>query len=674
MSNPLLESHDLPPFDRILPEHVAPAIDTILAENRAAIAVLAAAPATWEGVPAVLEQLQDRLDQAWSPVSHLNAVMNSEAWREAYNSTLPKLAAYGTELGQNDSLFAVYEALEQSPDFAGFSQAQQQSIRHALRDFRLSGIGLPADRKKRFADIQEKFAELNSGFADHVLDATQAWELCLEDDSRLGGLPDSAKGLLAALAQQKEKSGYRITLDFPSYLAVMTHAQDRALREVVYTAFVTRASDQGPQAGQFDNSALMVEILQNRQETAALLGYASYAEVSLVPKMAEHPQEVITFLSDLAVRTRPGAEKELAELREFARDELGITDLQPWDVTHASEKLKEKKYSISQEQLRPYFPAPKVISGMLRIAETLYGLQIRERHDMQLWHDDVTYYEILENDELIASFYLDPYARANKRGGAWMADCRVRRRRPDGSLQKPVAFLTCNFNPPVDGQPALLTHDEVTTLFHEFGHGLHHMLTRIEVAAVSGINGVAWDAVELPSQFHENWCWEPRALELISGHVETGEPLPENLLDKMLAAKNFQSGLMMLRQLEFALFDMELHQRTTFDANTVQEVLDDVRARVAVLVPPAFNRFQHGFSHIFAGGYAAGYYSYKWAEVLSADAFSRFEEEGVMNPVTGHNFRETILAQGGSRPAQELFAEFRGRAPTVDALLRHSGL
>ncbi|MCC6200622.1 MAG: M3 family metallopeptidase, partial [Moraxellaceae bacterium] len=638
------------------------------------IAKLGSAPATWEAVPAVLEQLQDRLDHAWAPVSHLNAVMNSEAWREAYNGTLPKLAAYSTELGQNEALFTVYEALEKSRGFADFNQAQQQSIRYALRDFRLSGIGLPADKKKRFADIQEKFAELSSGFADSVLDATQAWGLCLDDDSRLGGLPDSAKGLLAALAQQKDQSGYRITLDAPSYLAIMMHAEDRGLREAVYTAYVTRASDQGPQAGRFDNSARMVEILRNRQEMAALLGYANYAEVSLVPKMAETPRQVIDFLNDLALRTRSGAERELAELRAFARDELGLVELQSWDVAFASEKLKEKKYAISQEQLRPYFPAPKVINGMLKIAEILYGLEIHERHDINVWHDDVTYYEISEHGEVVASFYLDPYARENKRGGAWMADCRVRRRGADGKLQKPVAFLTCNFSPPVDGKPALLTHDEVTTLFHEFGHGLHHMLTRIEVAAVSGINGVAWDAVELPSQFHENWCWEPRALELISGHVETGAPLPEDLLDKMLAAKNFQSGLTMLRQLEFALFDMELHQRTEFGPDTVQQVLDSVRARVTVLTPPAFNRFQHGFSHIFAGGYAAGYYSYKWAEVLSADAFSRFEEEGVMNPETGRHFRETILAQGGSRPAQELFAEFRGRAPAVDALMRHSGL
>lgn len=674
MNNPLLEAHDLPPFDRILPEHVAPAIDAILAENRAAIAALKSAPAAWEAVPAVLENLQDRLDQAWAPVSHLNAVMNSDAWRTAYNETLPKLAAYGTELGQNEDLFRVYEAIAQSPAFASSSAAQQKTILNALRDFRLSGIGLTPEKKQRYAAIVEKLSGLTSKFSDNVLDATQAWELYLPDATRLGGLPESALGLLASLAEQKEKTGYRVTLDFPSYLAVMTYAEDRALRGTVYTAYVTRASEQGPQAGQFDNSTLIDEILRLRNEEAQLLGYANYAEVSLVPKMASSPQQVTSFLDDLAARTKPGAEKELLELRQFANAELAITDLQPWDVTFVSEKLKEKKYAISQEMLRPYFPAPKVIAGMLRIAEILYGLNIRERHDVMKWHEDVTYYEISENGEVIASFWLDPYARANKRGGAWMADCRVRRRRSNGELQKPVAFLTCNFTPPVGSQPALLTHDEVTTLFHEFGHGLHHMLTRIEVAAVSGINGVAWDAVELPSQFLENWCWEPEALALISSHVETGAPLPADLLEKMLAAKNFQSGLMMLRQIEFSAFDMEIHALASVQPGAVQKILDTVRQRVAVIQPPAFNRFQHGFSHIFAGGYAAGYYSYKWAEVLSSDAFSRFEEEGVMNPAVGRSFRDTILAQGGSRDALELFVAFRGREPRVDALLRHSGL
>ncbi|MGH8494445.1 MAG: oligopeptidase A [Moraxellaceae bacterium] len=674
MNNPLLESHTLPPFDRILPEHVAPALDAILADNRAVIAALGKAAADWASVPAVLEQLQDRLDQAWSPVSHLNAVMNSEAWRQAYNEALPKLAAYGTELGQNETLFRVYEKIASSHEFAGFSAAQKKTVENALRDFRLSGIGLPADGKKRFAEIVEKLSELSSKFSDNVLDATQSWELLLQDASRLQGLPDSALALLASLAQQKEKNGYRVTLDFPSYFAVMTYAQDRSLREQVYTAYVTRASDQGPNAGKNDNSELIDDILKLRQEEAQLLGYQSYAEVSLVPKMASNPKQVMDFLDDLAQRTKPGAEKELLELREFAAGDLGIPDLQPWDVTFASEKLKEKKYSISQEQLRPYFPAPKVIAGMLKIAERLYGVSIRERHDIVMWHADATCYEISEAGKPVAIFYLDPYARANKRGGAWMADCRVRRRLENGALQNPVAFLTCNFNPPVDGKPALLTHDEVTTLFHEFGHGLHHMLTRIEVAAVSGINGVAWDAVELPSQFFENWCWEPEALAIMSSHVESGEPLPADLLEKMLAAKNFQSGLMMLRQLEFSAFDMEIHALPEIKPGLVKQVLDDVRARVAVIKPPAFNRFQNGFSHIFAGGYAAGYYSYKWAEVLSSDAFSRFEEEGVMSAEVGRQFRDTVLAQGGSRGAMELFTEFRGREPKVDALLRHSGL
>lgn len=674
MLNPLLDTADLPAFDRIRPEHVQPAITALLQENRAAIAALAHAPSHWETVPAVLEELQDRLDRAWAPVAHLNAVMNSEAWREAYNQALPALSAYATELGQNEMLFRHYQALAEAPEFAQLDHARQQAIRHALRDFQLSGIALPAAEKKRFAEIAAELAELSARFADQVLDASQAWELLLPDASRLRGLPESALALLAALAEQKQHKGYRLTLDFPAYLAVMTHADDRALRETVYTAFVTRASDQGPQAGQFDNSPVMSALLHLRQEQAQLLGHDHYAALSLLPKMARDADEVDGFLRDLAARSRPGAEKDLAELRAFAATELQLTELMPWDVSYASEKLKEKKYAISQELLRPYFPAPTVLAGMLAIASQLYGISFHERRDVACWHEDVRYYEIHENGAVIAGFYLDLYARAHKRGGAWMADCRVRRRRADGSLQLPVAFLSCNFNPPLAGKPALLSHDEVTTLFHEFGHGLHHMLSRVEVAAVSGINGVAWDAVELPSQFFENWCWEPVALAKISAHVETGTALPPELLEKMLAARNFQSGLMMLRQLEFALFDMAVHRLKQTDSAAIQACLDDVRQQVAVIKPPAFNRFQHSFSHIFAGGYAAGYYSYKWAEVLSADAFSRFEEEGVMNAATGRAFRDSVLAQGGSRDALSLFTEFRGRAPTVDALLRHSGL
>jgi oligopeptidase A len=672
--NPLLEAHTLPPFSHIRPEHVLPAITTILAENRKSIEALAHAPATWANIPAVLETLNDRLEQAWSPVSHLNAVMNSEEWRKAYNDSLPLLSAYSTELGQNESLFNAYTQIEQSDNFSTFPPAQRKALQNALRDFRLSGIGLSAEKKKRFSDIAEKLSELSSRFADNVLDATQAWDLHLADDSRLAGLPDSAKALLATLAQQKNLDGYRITLDAPSYLAVMTYADDRELRKTVYTAFVTRASDQGPHASQFDNSSVMVDILKLRQEEAALLGYENYAEVSLATKMASSSDEVMTFLQQLAQQTKPGAQKEWEELCTFAQQKIGITDIQSWDVAYCSEKLKENKYAISQEDLKPYFPAPQVISGMLKIAEKLYGIQFQSRSDIEVWHPDVTCYEIRENDQAIALFYLDPYARQNKRGGAWMADCRTRRRLENGVLQNPVAFLTCNFNPPIDGKPALLTHDEVTTLFHEFGHGLHHMLSRVEVAAVSGINGVAWDAVELPSQFFENWCWDSEALALIACHVDTQETLPTELLNKLLAAKNFQSGLMMMRQLEFALFDMAIHCQTVKNATDIQQILAQTRQKTALMMPPAFNRFQHGFSHIFSGGYAAGYYSYKWAEVLSADAFSRFEEEGIMNAQTGKLFRDTILANGGSQDALDLFVAFRGRKPDIQALLRHSGL
>jgi len=663
MSNPLLEAHVLPPFKSIAPEHAVPAVEAILAEGRAAIALLAeAGEPSWASLPARMEDLDDRLSQAWSPVSHLNAVVNSPAWREAYNACLPMLSAYGTELGQNAGLCNAYKQLEAGSGFASLNAAQKKVVSNALRDFRLSGVDLPEAEKKRYAEIAERLSTICSKFADNVLDATQAWEKIITDESALAGLPDSARALLRELARAKDIQGYRVTLDAPAYIAVMTHADDRSLRQELYTAFVTRASEQGPQAGQFDNSAIMEEILALRFEQAQLLGYGSYAELSLVPKMAESVPQVLDFLLDLARRARPGADK------------FDISDFQPWDQAYASEKLKEAKYAISQEQVRPYFPAPRVIDGMLRIAERLYGLEIRPSTTAELWHSDATYYEIFEQGSKIAAFYLDPYARANKRGGAWMADCRVRRRLPDGSLQLPVAFLTCNFNPPVDGKPALLTHGEVTTLFHEFGHGLHHMLTRVEVAAVSGINGVSWDAVELPSQFFENWCWDKEALGIMSGHVETGEPLPEALLQKMLAARNFQSGLQLLRQVEFSLFDMKIHAGPALSSAAIQVELNTLRAQIAVLKPPAFNRFQHSFTHIFAGGYAAGYYSYKWAEVLSADAFSRFEEEGVFNPDTGRSFRDNILAQGGSADAAELFRAFRGRDPSVDALLRHSGL
>lgn len=675
MTNPLLETHALPPYRHILPEHAIPAIEALLAEARTVIAEVLRSAETpdWQSLVARLEEAEDRISKAWSPVSHLNAVVNSPAWREAYNACLPLLSAYYTELGQNSALCDAYKRLAAGPAYKALDTAQRKVIDNTLRDFRLSGVDLAADRKQRYAEIAERLSTLSAQFGDNVLDATQGWDLHLTDAGALAGLPDSALTMLRELAEAKGLQGYRVTLDAPAYLAVMTYADDRALRETLYTAYVTRASDQGPQAGHFDNSAIIAEILALRHEQARLLGFASYAELSLVPKMADSVGEVMQFLQDLASRGRPGALADLAELRAYASQHLHFDDFRPWDQAYVSEKLKQAKYAISQEALRSYFPAPRVIDGMLRIAERLFDLEIRPGN-AEVWHEDVTFYDISRNGKYIASFYLDPYARANKRGGAWMADCRVRRRLVSGELQCPVATLTCNFTPPVDGKPALLTHTEVTTLLHEFGHGLHHMLTTVEAAGVSGINGVAWDAVELPSQFMENFCWQPETLAMISGNVDDGRPLPTDLLDKMLAARNFQSGLQLLRQLEFAISDMTLHSGEPPSIAGIQTVFDAVRRQVAVLQPPVWNRFQNSFTHIFAGGYAAGYYSYKWAELLSSDAFSRFEEEGILNPATGQAFQQHILSAGGSEDAAVLFERFRGRPPKVDALLRHSGL
>ena len=674
-NNPLLQPFDLPPYSAILPEHVEPAIDAILADNRAAIADLLSRQSgtpSWDGLVLALDELGERLGRAWSPVSHLNAVRNSQDLRQAYEACLPKLSAYWTELGQNRALFDAYKALAESPEASAFDVAQKTILDHALRDFRLSGIDLPEAEQKRYADIQMKLSELSSRFSNQLLDATQAWTKHVTDEAALAGLTDSAKAQMAEAAKAKNLDGWLITLEFPSYYAVMTYAEDRALREEVYAAYCTRASDQGPNAGRFDNGPLMEEILDLRQELAKLLGYANFAELSLATKMAESSEQVLHFLRDLAVRSKPFAEQDLAELKAFAAEQ-GCTDLKSWDVGYYSEKLRQQRYSISQEALRAYFPIDKVLSGLFAIVERLYGIQIQELSGFDSWHPDVRLFEIRENGQHVGRFFFDLYARSNKRGGAWMDGARDKRRTAHGELVSPVANLVCNFTPPVGGKPALLTHDEVTTLFHEFGHGLHHLLTRIEHAGASGINGVAWDAVELPSQFMENWCWEPEGLALISGHYQTGEPLPQDLLDKMLAAKNFQSGLMMVRQLEFSLFDFELHA-THGDGRSVLDVLEGIRDEVAVLRPPAYNRFANSFAHIFAGGYAAGYYSYKWAEVLSADAFSRFEEEGVFNPETGRAFREAILARGGSQEPMALFVDFRGREPSIDALLRHLGL
>ncbi|TBU75584.1 oligopeptidase A [Phytopseudomonas daroniae] len=674
-NNPLLQSFDLPPYSTILPEHVEPAVDAILAESRDAVAELLASQGDaprWESLIDPLDEQGSKLGRAWSPVSHLNAVCNSAELRAAYEACLPKLSEYWTEMGQNRALFQAYEALAASPEAAGFDVAQKTILEHALRDFRLSGIDLPAEQQKRYGEIQMKLSELGSRFSNQLLDATQAWTKHVEDESLLAGITDSAKAQMKQAAEAKGLEGWLITLEFPSYYAVMTYADNRALREELYAAYCTRASDQGPNAGQNDNGPVMAEILDLRQELARLLGFANYSELSLASKMAESTEQVLSFLRDLAVRSKPFAEQDLAELKAYAA-ERGCNDLQSWDVGYYSEKLREQRYSISQETLRAYFPIDKVLGGLFAIVEKLYGIQIKELSGFDSWHPDVRLFEIEENGQHVGRFFFDLYARANKRGGAWMDGARDKRRAAGGELVSPVANLVCNFTPASTGKPALLTHDEVTTLFHEFGHGLHHLLTRVEHVGVSGINGVAWDAVELPSQFMENWCWEPEGLALISGHYETGEPLPQDLLDKMLAAKNFQSGLMMVRQLEFSLFDFELHA-SHGDGRSVLEVLEGIRDEVSVMRPPAYNRFPNSFAHIFAGGYAAGYYSYKWAEVLSADAFSKFEEEGVLNPQTGRAFREAILARGGSQAPMVLFVDFRGREPSIDALLRHLGL
>lgn len=680
MTNPLLAAHTLPPFSSIRAEHVEPAIRELIDEGRAQLKSLLENldSITWNNLVAPIEEQGDKLDQAWAPVSHLNSVANSDELRKAYTESIGLLTDYSTEFSQNEVLYKAYQQLANGDGFAQLTQAQRQTLNNALRDFRLGGVALNEVDKKRFGDIQKRLSELSTQFSNNVLDATQAWHKHFDNVEALAGLPESAIAQAAQTAAQKNLQGYVITLDFPSYYAVIMYADNRALREEIYTAYVTRASAAGKKADgssavEWDNSAIIAETLALRHELAQLLGFNNYAERSLAAKMAESPMQVLKFLNELAQKSKPYAERDYAELRAFAATR-GCVDVQAWDTTYYSEKLRVEKYSVSQEELRPYFPAEKVITGMFDVVQRLFGIQVKQIAQFDSYHPDVRFFHIEKNGKHIASFYLDLFAREKKKGGAWMADCRVRRKTAAG-IQLPVAFLTCNFTPPVGDAPSLLTHDEVTTLFHEFGHGLHHMLTQIEVAAVSGINGVAWDAVELPSQFMENWCWEPEAIPLISGHYQTGEPLPQALLDKMLAAKNFQSGLQMIRQLEFSLFDFRLHAEYNPAApKSAQDVLNEVRDLVAVIKPPAFNRFENSFSHIFAGGYAAGYYSYKWAEVLSADAYSRFEEEGIFNAQTGESFLQEILGQGGSHEPMELFKKFRGREPQIDALLRHSGI
>jgi oligopeptidase A len=673
-SNPLLNLTGLPPFRAIRPEHIEPTIDRILTDNRAAIEVLldTTDDATWDNLVAPLEDLEDRLNRTWSPVSHMNSVINSDALRDAYNTCLPKLSQYATELGQNARLFAAFKAVAKD---STLNSSQHKAIANALRDFHLSGVDLPTNKKTRYMAIQQELSGLTAKFSENVLDATQAWHKHITDEQGLAGLPQSAIAMAQQAAQQKTLDGWLFNLEFPSYFAVMSYADNRDLREEAYAAYTTRASDQGPHAGQFDNTPLIEQILALRHELAQLLGFETYAERSLATKMAPDVDKVLDFLHDLARRSAGLAQEELAELKQFAHERLDIDDLQPWDITYSSEKLRQHRYALSQEDLKPYYPEPRVVNGLFEVVKRLYGLDIHELFNVETWHDDVRVFEIHDrHGEPCGRFYLDLYARPNKRGGAWMDECISRRHTAEG-MQQPVAYLTCNFSSPLGDDPALFTHNEVITLFHEFGHGLHHLLTREDILSVSGISGVPWDAVELPSQFLENWCWEREAVDLIAGHYHSNKPLPAALFNKMLAAKNFQAGMQMVRQLEFALFDFRLYNE--YDPKKgarVQEILNQVRAEVAVIKPPEYHRFQHSFSHIFAGGYAAGYYSYKWAEVLSSDAFSKFEETGIFNRQTGLEFLEAILEQGGARDPMDLFIEFRGREPEIDALLRHSGI
>ncbi len=673
--NPLLDFSGLPRFDAIRAEHVAPAIDRLIAQARAAAQIVAtdARPATWDLVVVPLDDALDRLDRAWGAVNHLNAVVNSPALREAYNANLPKLTDFHTDLAQDLRLYGRYRALAGAPAFATSEPAQRRAIENELRDFRLGGAELPEADKARFKALQEELSALSSTFEDNVLDATNDWALFVEDESELAGVPDDVLRALRAEAAAEGRSGCKLTLRMPSYLPVMQYARNRELRSTLHRAYSTRASELGARPD-WDNTPVIRRILALRQEEARLLGYANYAEVSLVPKMAGSAAEVIDFLRELNRKARPFALSDIGELAEFGRATLGIGTLAPHDLAFASERLKEHRYAFSDQQVRQYFPEHRVLGGLFRVAETLYGITIRKA-SAATWHPDVRFFEIRDVAGLrIGEFYLDLYARPGKQGGAWM-DAAIDRRSVGGAVQHPVAYLTCNLSAPEPGRPATFTHDEVTTIFHEFGHGLHQLLTRVDVAGVSGIHGVEWDAVELPSQFMENFCWEWDVLSQMTEHVDTGLPLPRALFDRMVAAKNFQSGLVTLRHLEFGLFDMLLH--STYDpagAASPRDVEESVRREIAVVPRAAYDRFTHSFRHIFAGGYAAGYYSYKWAEVLSADAFSLFEEVGVLSPVAGARFRDEVLARGGSRPALESFVAFRGRTPQIDALLRHNGM
>jgi len=680
-ANPLLDFSGLARFDAIRPEHVTPAIDDLLAGTDALVKVLEApmASVTWQNFVEPLENATEKLGRAWSIVGHLNSVVDTPELRAVYNENQPRLVEFWTALGQNLALFEKYKALQAGPEYAGLSAARKKVIDNAVRDFRLSGAELADDQKERFGEIQEKLAALTTRFSENILDATNDFGLLVEDEAELSGLPEDVRQAARAAAEKDGKPGYKFTLHFPSYFPVLQYADQRSLREKIYRANATKASELGAKP-EWDNTDNMTQILALRHEEAAMLGFANYAELSLVPKMAQSPQEVIAFLEDLGRRARSYGEKDWTELRAFAREQLGLDTLEAWDTTYASEKLREQRYAFSEQEVKQYFPEHKVVNGLFQLIQRLFGVNI-STDSAPVWHPDVKFFRIERDGKLVGQFYLDLYARSGKRGGAWMDDARARRLTGNG-IQTPIAYLVCNFTEPatVDGvrKPALFTHDEVITLFHESGHGLHHMLTQVDEVGVSGISGVEWDAVELPSQFMENFCWEWDVLQHLSAHADTGDTLPRALFDKMIAAKNFQSGLQMLRQVEFSLFDMHIHYDMA-TGTSVQDVINRVREQVAVVRPPAFNRFQHSFSHIFSGGYAAGYYSYKWAEVLSADAYGAFEEAAaaggnVVSIETGQRFQREILAVGGSRPALESFKAFRGREPSIDALLRHSGM
>ncbi|AOK59576.1 M3 family metallopeptidase [Burkholderia ubonensis] len=684
-TNPLLDFSGLPRFGEIRPEHVTPALDTLLADaNRAVDAASASAtPATWADVVEAVERATEPLGRAWGVVGHLNAVADTPELRAAYGENLPRVTEFWSSVGQNLALYEKYKAIAASAEYATLSVERKKILDNALRDFRLSGAELPEDRKPRFAELQEQQAALSKAFSDHVLDATNAYAYVAQDEAELAGLPGDAIEAAREAAQKDGKDGWKFTLHFPSYFPVLQYADNRALRETLYRAYATRASELGPQYGggnaEWDNTAIVADELKLRREEAQMLGYRNFAEVSLAPKMAESPQQVVAFLEDLATRARPHADQDWDELRAFAAKELGLAELAPWDVAYAAEKLRQQRYAFSENEVKQYFPEPAVLKGLFTVTETLFGVRIKA-DDAPVWHKDVRFFRVENRDgSLVAQFYLDLYAREGKRGGAWMDDARSRAKR-GSSVQTPVAYLTCNFSAPVGGKPACFTHDEVITLFHEFGHGLHHMLTRVDELGVSGINGVEWDAVELPSQFMENFCWEWDVLSSMSSHVDTGATLPRALFDKMIAAKNFQSGLGTLRQIVFSMFDMLLH--VDFDpagAIGVNDFAREINERYHVIPQAPFSRWPNTFSHIFAGGYAAGYYSYKWAEVLSADAYAAFEEAAaaggsVLDAATGTRYRREILEVGGSRPAMDSFKAFRGREPQIDALLRHNGM